>query len=113
MRDHMPTITDDAELEKARLASLPSKPPVQPTPENDVARLRAKLSPLSRVPSLAKRINELGSLLEDPKAAYVLGFIDGVLTLETILDIAGLPEIETLALIDRMIGLGVVKLARV
>jgi hypothetical protein len=73
-----------------------------------VAILSARLAPLTRVPSLAKEMAELGELLEDPKTAYVLGFVDGILPLETIVDVTGLPELETLRVLERMISQAVV-----
>ena len=53
-------------------------------------------------------MTELGALLEDPKTAYVLGFVDGLLPLETIIDVTGLPELETLRVLDRMIAQSIV-----
>ncbi len=104
VRARAPTITDEVALEQARLASLPSD---QPAPAEDpVARLRARLAPLGRVPSLAKQIDALGNL--DPKTAFVLGFVDGLLPLETILDVAGMPELEVLEVLDRMITQNVI-----
>jgi hypothetical protein len=55
------------------------------------------------VPALVRKITELGPVIEDPKTAYVLGFIDGLLPLETIIEVAGLPELETLQILDRAI----------
>jgi hypothetical protein len=77
-------------------------------PDAQVAILTSRLAPLSRVPTLAKEITQLGGLLEDPKTAYVLGFVDGLLPLETIIDVTGLPELETLRVLDRMIAHSVV-----
>jgi hypothetical protein len=73
-----------------------------------VAILSSRLAPLTRVPSLAKDMAQLGALLEDPKTAYVLGFVDGLLPLETIIDVTGLPELETLRVLDRMVGQSIV-----
>jgi hypothetical protein len=73
-----------------------------------VAILSSRLAPLTRVPSLAKDLAQLGELLEDPKTAYVLGFVDGLLPLETIIDVTGLPELETLRVLDRMVSQSVV-----
>jgi hypothetical protein len=73
-----------------------------------IALLSARLAPLNRVPSLATELSELGALLQDPKTAYVLGFIDGILPLETIIEVTGLPELETLRVLDRMIGQSIV-----
>jgi hypothetical protein len=72
------------------------------------AILRARLAPMGRVPMLAATLSELGEVLADPKTAYVLGFVDGILPLETIVEVTGLPELETLRVLDRMIAQGVV-----
>src|SRR5262249_4761608 len=72
-------------------------------PDEQLAILRARLAPMSRVPSLVRQITELGPVIEDPKTAYVLGFIDGLLPLETIIEVAGLPEIQALQILDRAI----------
>ena len=73
-----------------------------------IAILSERLGPLTAVPTLSKPMSELGALLEDPKTAYVLGFVDGILPLETIIDVTGLPELETLRVLDRMITQSVV-----
>lgn len=75
---------------------------------DQVAIFLSRLMPLSRVPVLARAMAELGAVVEDPKTAYVLGFIDGLLPLETIVEVTGLPELETLHVLDRMVSLGVV-----
>jgi hypothetical protein len=77
-------------------------------PADQLAILEGRLEPLTRVPMLAKELNELGTLLEDPKTAYVLGFVDGILPLETIIEVTGLPELDTLRVLDRMIDQAVV-----
>lgn len=121
-RERLPTITDEVATEEARIASvlMDSRPPeerehVAPEIEVDVryseveslgedeqlAFLRARLAPLTRVPALTRKLTELGPLIEDPKTAYVLGFVDGLLPLETIVEVAGLPEIDTLRILDR------------
>lgn len=76
--------------------------------DDQVAILTVRLAPLTRVPVLAKEGTELGSGVEDPKTAYVLGFIDGILPLDTIIEVTGLPELETLRVLDRMIAQAVV-----
>lgn len=77
-----------------------------------IAILSDRLAPLSRVPTLSREMTELGSLLEDPKTAYILGFVDGILPLETIVDVTGLPELDTLRVLDRMVAQGVVVFRR-
>ena len=122
-RERLPTITDEAALEEARIASvlMDSVPPRGRLAADDVevavryaevealddeqqlAFLRARLAPMTRVPSLSRKITELGPLIEDPKTAYILGFVDGLLPLETIVEVAGLPEIDTLRILDRAV----------
>lgn len=126
-RERYATITDEVVTEQARLASvlMDSYPP-EPAPpasterdevgrgagdaelasmtdDEQIAFLRARLSPMSRVPSLTRSIAELGSVIEDSKTAYLLGFVDGLLPLETIVDVAGLPELDTLKILDRAV----------
>jgi hypothetical protein len=161
LRERMPTLTDDAALEQARLQSFPtSTPPARnakstvpvparapapaPTPppaparrpapssgryssaeivtgeselddlgiDEQIAILEDRLAPLTRVPMLARRMSELGALLADPKTAYVVGFVDGILPLETIIDVTGLPELDTLRVLDRLLAQGVITFRR-
>jgi len=126
-RERLPTITDEAATEEARIASvlMDSTPPSAITrgggggsapdiavrysdveglrPDAQVAFLRARLAPMTRVPSLTRDITELGPVIEDPKTAYILGFVDGLLPLETIVEVAGLPEAESLRILERAI----------
>ena len=134
IRERMSTLTDESAQEQARLQSFPTNapPPRRPMstvpgpltnprdssveidvgeddiaalgPEEQVAILRAGLTPLSRVPTLAQPLSEIGAALEDPKTAYVIGFVDGILPLETIVDVTGLPELDTLRVLDRLVA---------
>ena len=76
-------------------------------PEVQIEVLRASLSPLGRVPMLARQLTEIGSALEDPKTAYIVGFVDGILPLETIIDVTGLSELDTLRVLDRLVLQGI------
>ena len=111
-RERVSTLSDEDATEQARIASvlIDSTPP-RPffVTSEDAGAIRARLAPLSRVPSLTKSIAELGSSVDDPKSAYVLGFVDGVLPLETIVDVTGLPEVETLQILERLIVQGAVR----
>jgi hypothetical protein len=129
VRERTPTLTDEQATEQARIASvlMQTRPPKGRasapdageviasvdamgtlSEDEEMSLLRDALAPLSRVPSLAKSLTELGPLLEDPKTAYVLGFVDGVLPLETIIEVTGLPEVDTLRILERAVGHGVV-----
>lgn len=137
IRERMPTLTDDAALEHARLQSLPTSapPPRSPRstlpgqlanprdssveidvgeddvdtlgPDVQIAILRGSLAPVTRVPVLARKLTEIGAALEDPKTAYVIGFVDGILPLETIIDVTGLSELDTLRVLDRLVAQGI------
>lgn len=72
------------------------------------AILRARLAPLDRVPMLTAPLSEMGEFMEDANAAYVLGFVDSILPLETILEVAGLPDLAALRVFDRLVSLGLV-----
>ena len=122
-REKLPTIVDEAATEEARIASvlMDSSPPKARAslpdielavgysevealaPDEQLAFLRARLAPMTRVPSLARKLTELGPVIEDPKTAYILGFVDGLLPLDTIVEVAGLPEVETLRILERAI----------
>lgn len=72
------------------------------------AILRARLAPLDRVPMLTAPLGEMGEFMQDADAAYVLGFVDSILPLETILEVAGLPVLSALRVFDRLVTLGLV-----
>jgi hypothetical protein len=108
VREPVDTFVDDEVTEQARLASvlIDSQPP--PPGSDDPRAIRARLSPLDRVPTQAKSIDELPDDLKEPKAVFVLGFIDGVLPLETIIEVTCLPEGDTLRILDRLIAQGAI-----
>src|SRR5688572_366795 len=128
IREPSPTITDEVATEEARITSvlMDSTPPRASTAsapdikvkigaeidelsdEEQRAVLEDHLAPLDRIPHLAKKLEELGAFVDDPKTAYVLGFVDGLLPLETIIDVAGLPEIETVKVLARAIEHGAI-----
>lgn len=104
------TLLDADATEEARLASVlidSIAPPACEDP-NGAAAIRARLAPMTRVPFLEKSITELGASLGEPKNAYVLGFVDGVLPLETIVEVTGLPELDTLRILEHFIAEGAV-----
>jgi hypothetical protein len=131
-RERSPTITDEAKTEEARIASvlMDSNPPRGRTSVPDIevavryaevdalaldeqlAFLRERLAPMTRVPTLSRKLTELGPAIEDPQTAYVLGFVDGLLPMETIVDVVGLPEIDTLRVLERAIEQHLVKFVK-
>ena len=76
-------------------------------PDVQIAIFRSHLAPLTRVPVLARKLSEIGAALEDPKTAYVIGFVDGILPLDTIIDVTGLSELDTLRVLDRLVSQGI------
>lgn len=108
MRERQITYVDDELTEQARIASvlIDSVPP-----RDDASEIRPRLSPLDprdRVPTLAKSLDELPEELKEPRTAFVLGFVDGILPLETIIEVTGLPEAETVSILERLIAQGAV-----
>lgn len=60
----------------------------------------------SIVPVVVKSALELRALPLDPRAGFVLTHIDGNTDLESLIDLTGLPEQETLAIIASLLSLG-------
>lgn len=52
------------------------------------------LGDLSRQPQLAKPLHELASAPISPRAAFLLSRIDGMLSIDEILDVSGMPRLE-------------------
>ncbi|MBX3216333.1 MAG: hypothetical protein KF850_30110 [Labilithrix sp.] len=75
----------------------------------DSSRLAAMTS--SRVPRLLVGPKEISTLPMDPRAAFILGHIDGIQSMEEILDVCAMPEAEALELIERLRALGVIALS--
>ncbi|MBX3201378.1 MAG: hypothetical protein KF894_24800 [Labilithrix sp.] len=75
----------------------------------DSSRLAAMTS--SRIPRLLVGPKEISTLPMDPRAAFILGHIDGIQSMEEILDVCAMPEAEALELIERLRALGVIALS--
>lgn len=71
---------------------------------DEVGSYRARLAPMTRIPRLVRPITELGAFIDDPKTAFLLGFVDGLLPLDMIVEVAGLPELDALRILDRAVG---------
>ncbi len=70
--------------------------------------LLERLGPLERVPRLTLRPSEVRSLPVNNRAAFLLSQVDGVCTMETILDIAGMPRLDALRFLAWFVERGVV-----
>jgi hypothetical protein len=66
------------------------------------------LSQRQSVPRLVKTPAEIATLPIDHRAGFLLGFVDGMQTLEEILDVCAMPGPEALQLIEQLTSLGVI-----
>jgi hypothetical protein len=64
------------------------------------------------LPALAMSLVELGNVDLDPRAAFMASRIDGTMTWEEILDVAGMPRLEALTHLVDLVGLGVLAVQR-
>jgi hypothetical protein len=63
-----------------------------------------------QVPQLLVGPKEIAKLPMDPRAAFILGHIDGIQSMEEILDVCAMPEAEAIELIERLHRMGVISL---
>jgi len=66
------------------------------------------LGSLDRVPRVVVAAAELGKRTLDHRAGFVMTFVDGVSTIDTILDASGLPRLELLRILRDLVRAGVV-----
>jgi hypothetical protein len=81
----------------------PAEPQARAAPEQLVA-----LS--SIVPKVLVAPAAIAKLPMDPRAAFILGHVDGVQSMEEILDICAMPESEALEVLEKLRALGVITL---
>jgi hypothetical protein len=63
----------------------------------------ARLGPLSRVPHVVVPREQLRWLSIDHRAGFVLSHVDGVSSLEMILDVSGMPTLDVLRILHRLL----------
>jgi hypothetical protein len=66
--------------------------------------------PLSCIPQRVMAEKELLSLPLDHRAAFLLAHVDGATSVRTIIDVSGMPHEETVALVERLLALHVIRL---
>lgn len=117
-RQQMATMTDPVELEVARVASTFTSPPpaievsaVEVSEDVVLAGYEARFGSLARIPRIAVSSATLASLTLDHRAGFVLALVDGVMTIENILDVGGMPAPDTLAILQDLVDRGIVTLA--
>ena len=74
----------------------------------DSSRLAVMTS--RQVPRLLVGPKEISKLPMDPRTAFILGHIDGIQSMEEILDVCAMPESEAIELIERLRAMGVISL---
>jgi hypothetical protein len=94
------------EIAEAILAEKPNDPVAKACAENCRQVLRkmyaARIGPLDRVPTVAVARDQLRWLSIDHKAGFVLSLVDGVSSLEMIIDVSGMPELDTLRILSEL-----------
>lgn len=133
VRGELPTLVDDTELEAARLASmrtssLPPVPREAPTspprsaeidvvwdPQSEAldaeelfAKYVARLGAFTSVPFLMLPFDKLPSVSMDSRMGFLVALIDGASSIQTILDVAGMPPREVLHALATLRDLGIV-----
>jgi hypothetical protein len=123
-RAEMPTLTDEAALEVARLASLrrTSRPPPpsasmeievewEPEPEDvePVERFAARLGSFARVPTLTVPFDQLAALSIDNRMGFLIAMVDGTSSIQTLLDVAAMPMLEVLRTLVTLEEQGIVE----
>jgi hypothetical protein len=107
--------TGALEIAEALLARNPAHEGAQLCAENCRGILRqmyaARIGPLDRVPNVLVPREQLRWLSIDHKAGFVLSLVDGVSSVEMIIDVSGMPELDTLRILaeltqQRIIALG-------
>lgn len=69
------------------------------------------LEPLDRVVVLTRSLAELSGALElDHREGFLLSRIDGLTTIEDLLDVAGMPRLDALRLLCKWVARGVVRI---
>jgi hypothetical protein len=63
----------------------------------------ARIGPLDRVPAVSVARDQLRWLSIDHRAGFVLSLIDGVSTVEMILDVTGMPELDALRILSELV----------
>lgn len=84
---------------------MSSAPPSDPL-ELERALLQ-RLGPVTAVPVLVADVTKLNL---DHRAAFVLRFLDGMSSIDDILDASGLPRVEALTILDNLVRHNVIAL---
>lgn len=70
----------------------------------------ARLGSMSHLPIVVMTPEQLDGLEIDHRAGFLLSLVDGASTLETILDMCGMPRLDALRILRELVQLGVIRL---
>jgi hypothetical protein len=115
MRDRLPTLPTDLS-EYARETCGPDSwaaTEAAELPLDETAMVSGPLLDVRRsdVPRVALTSEERSDEILDHRAGFILSLLDGCSSVETVLDVAGLPEHETLEVLCDLCARGIVTLA--
>jgi hypothetical protein len=96
-----------ATVRPAAAAPPTAAPPASPTTAPPAAHLT--LTERQSIPRLLKSMGEVSKLKIDHRAGFLLAHVDGMQTLEEILDICAMPSAEALSLIATLKDMGVIE----
>lgn len=88
-------------------APAPVTTPPAPAPRDHESALLERIGPLTAVPVV---IADVTKAKLDHRAAFVLRFLDGMSSIEDILDASGVSRVETLGILDALLTANVIKI---
>jgi hypothetical protein len=98
--------TGALEIAEKLLASSPDDEPIKACAETCRGVLKqmytTRIGPLDRVPLVMVAREQLRWLSIDHRAGFVLSLVDGVSSLEMILDVSGMPELDALRILSEL-----------
>jgi hypothetical protein len=81
------------------------------TPINLEEILLKRIGNTKRVPRPAVEANQITRLSLDHRAGFVLSLVDGINSIDDILDVSGMPRLEALQILCGLVDRKVIKLA--
>lgn len=70
----------------------------------------SRIGPRRQIPRIAMDARTISSLALDHRAGFLLSFVDGNYTIDDLLDVSGMPRVETLRIVCELLDLGVLAL---
>ncbi|MCW5816899.1 MAG: hypothetical protein KIT84_38235 [Labilithrix sp.] len=102
------------EIAEKLLADDPHNATIKACADNCRAVLKqmyaTRIGPLHRVPTVAVARDQLRWLSIDHKAGFVLSLVDGVSSLEMIIDVSGMPQLDTLRILSELVQQRIISL---